>query len=80
MRAPAFLDRALFAELAGKAGADPVAFRLGMMAAAPRAVAVLQLAAERAGWGKALPARTGRGVSVIHAFGSYIATVAEVAV
>lgn len=67
-------------ELAGKAGSDPVAFRLGMMADEPRAAAVLKLAADKAGWGNAMPARHGRGVSVIHAFGSYIATVAEVAV
>jgi len=67
-------------ELAARAGADPVAFRLGMMGNAPRAAAVLKLAADKAGWGAAMPARSGRGVAVIHAFGSYLATVADVAV
>jgi isoquinoline 1-oxidoreductase beta subunit len=38
------------------------------------------LAADKAGWGQALPAGRGRGISVQHAFGSYVAQVAEVAV
>lgn len=67
-------------ELAAKAGADPVAFRLAMLDKDPRAAAVLRLAAEKAGWGGTLPARSGRGVAVIKAFGSYLAAVAEVAV
>jgi isoquinoline 1-oxidoreductase beta subunit len=41
---------------------------------------VLELAAEKAGWGRPLPARSGRGICVQHAFGSYVAQVAEVAV
>jgi isoquinoline 1-oxidoreductase beta subunit len=67
-------------ELAAKAGADPVAFRLGMLGDDPRAAEVLKLAAEKSGWGSPMPARHGRGISVIKAFGSYLATVAEVAV
>jgi isoquinoline 1-oxidoreductase beta subunit len=47
---------------------------------APRAKAVLELAAEKAGWGKPLPDRVGRGVSVQHAFATYMAHVAEVEV
>jgi len=42
--------------------------------------AVLDLAADRAGWGMALPAGSGRGVSIQHAFGSYLAQVVEVSV
>ena len=46
-----------------------------------RAKAVLELAAERAGWGRPLPPRSGRGISLLHAFGeTYIAEVAEVSV
>jgi len=41
---------------------------------------VLNLAAEKAGWGRSLPARRGRGVAVQHAFGSFVAQVAEVEV
>jgi isoquinoline 1-oxidoreductase subunit beta len=67
-------------ELAKKAGKDPVAFRRDMLGTAPRLAAALDLAASKAGWGNPLPARTGRGVEVQAAFGSYIATVAEVEV
>src|SRR6516162_9388618 len=46
----------------------------------PRAKAVLDLAAEKAGWGQALPQGSGRGVSLQFVFGSYLAQVAEVEV
>ena len=42
--------------------------------------AVLDLAADRAGWGTVMPAGSGRGVSLQYAFGSYLALVAEVSV
>jgi isoquinoline 1-oxidoreductase subunit beta len=45
---------------------------------APRAEAVLELAAEKADRGQPLPERVGRGVSLQFAFGSYLAQVAEV--
>jgi len=41
---------------------------------------VMNLAAEKAGWGKPMPAGSGRGISVQFAFGSYVSQVAEVAV
>jgi len=41
---------------------------------------VLELAAEKSGWGQKLPPGAGRGVSVQFAFGSYLSQVAEVAV
>ena len=64
-------------ELANKLRADPVDFRRGLLGKTPRLKAALELAAEKAGWGTALPARTGRGVAVQTAFGSFIATVAQ---
>ncbi len=67
-------------ELAKKVGKDPVAFRRDMLGNTPRLRAALELAANKAGWGNPLPARTGRGVAVQVAFGSYIATIAEVEV
>jgi isoquinoline 1-oxidoreductase beta subunit len=64
-------------ELAKKSNKDPVAFRHDLLDKAPRFQAALKLAADKAGWGTPLPVRTGRGVSVSGAFGSFIATVVE---
>src|ERR1700722_19331594 len=64
-------------ELARKAGMDPVAFRRGMLGNNPRLKAAVDLVAEKSGWGQTLPARTGRGVSVMPSFAGFIATVVE---
>jgi isoquinoline 1-oxidoreductase beta subunit len=64
-------------ELAKKANKDPVDFRRDLLGKTPRLKAALELVAEKAGWGSPLPARTGRGVAVQVAFGSFIATVAQ---
>ncbi len=64
-------------ELASAAQKDPVRYRRALLKA-PRMRAVLDLAADRAGWGTALAAGSGRGVSIQFAFGSYLAQVAEV--
>src|SRR6266849_3774444 len=41
---------------------------------------VLQLAAEKAGWGKPLPKAQGRGIAAFYSFNSYTAAVAEASV
>ena len=64
-------------ELARRAKKDPVAFRLNMLGKNPRLKAALELAAQKAGWGKSLPPRVGLGVSVQPSFGSFIATIVE---
>jgi isoquinoline 1-oxidoreductase beta subunit len=64
-------------ELAHKVGRDPVEFRRGMLDKNPRALAALNLAAEKSGWGKPLPPRVGRGVCLQPSFASFIATVIE---
>lgn len=76
----AFVVEGFIDELAAMAGKDPVAYRRALLAKAPRALGVLNLVAEKAGWGKKLPAGRGMGVSVVFGFGSYIAQVAEVSV
>jgi isoquinoline 1-oxidoreductase subunit beta len=67
-------------ELARRAGKDPVAFRRDMLADNPRLRAAVDLAASKAGWGSALPARSGRGIAAQISFASFIATVIEVAI
>ena len=76
----AFAVECFVDELAELAGSDPVVFRRGLLAGAPRAVAVLDLAAERAGWGSPPPAGRSRGVALHESFGTWVAQVAEVSV
>jgi isoquinoline 1-oxidoreductase beta subunit len=72
-----FATECFMDELARKAGADPIAFRAGMLGKTPRLKAAFELVAEKSGWGQPLPARTGRGVCAQPSFGSFIATVVE---
>ena len=83
-------------ELAHAAGVDPYTFRIRVLGeprmvknpsdkdAIPldtaRFKAVLQLAAEKSGWGSALPSGHGRGIAAHYSFNSYVSNVAEVAV
>jgi isoquinoline 1-oxidoreductase beta subunit len=72
-----FAVECMMDELARKAGKDPVEFRAGMLGKKPRALAVMKMAAEKAGWGQQLAARVGRGICVQPSFESFIATVIE---
>jgi len=72
-----FVIESFVDELATAARQDPVRYRRELVTD-PRLRAVLDLAADRAGWGTPLPAGSGRGVSIQHAFGSYLAQVVEV--
>jgi isoquinoline 1-oxidoreductase beta subunit len=75
-----FVVESFMDELAAAAKKDPVEYRRALLGKSPRAKAVLELAAEKAGWGRSLPEGHGRGVSVQHVFGTYLSSVAEVAV
>src|SRR5262249_41581634 len=75
-----FVTESFIDELAAAAKQDAVAYRRALLDKAPRAKAVLDVAAEKSGWTKPLPERNGRGVSLQHAFGTYMAQVAEVEV
>src|SRR5712671_2128809 len=91
-----FVVESFIDELAAAAGQDPLAFRLKLIGsdrkipqfgeekATPldtaRLKGVLQLAAEKAGWGKPLPKGQGRGIATFYSFNSYTAAVAEVSV
>jgi isoquinoline 1-oxidoreductase subunit beta len=76
----AFMVECFLDELATAAGKDPLEYRRSLLANAPRARAVLDAAAEKAGWGTPLPAGSGRGIALLHGFGTYLAQVAEVTV
>jgi isoquinoline 1-oxidoreductase beta subunit len=75
-----FIVESFFDELAHRAKADPVAWRRALLRHNPRTMALLDLAAAKIGWGKRLPARTGRGVAVGEPFGSRVCAMVEVEV
>ena len=74
----AFFTECFLDELAAAAGQDPLAYRRGLLERHPRHRAVLDLAAEKAGWGSPLPAGRARGLALHASFGSICAQVAEV--
>ncbi|RMG21380.1 MAG: xanthine dehydrogenase family protein molybdopterin-binding subunit, partial [Bacteroidetes bacterium] len=75
-----FFTESFIDELAHAAGQDPYEYRRALLKEAPRFRAVLELAAEKAGWGTPLPPGQGRGIALHKSFGSLVAEVAEVEV
>jgi isoquinoline 1-oxidoreductase beta subunit len=76
----AFVVETLMDELAHAAGKDPVEYRRALLGEHSRHRRVLELVAEKAGWGKPLPEGRGRGVALHESFGSFLAHVAEVSI
>lgn len=76
----AFAMECMVDEMAQLAGKDPVEYRRVLLKDHPRNLGVLNLAAEKAGWGKPLPAGHFHGVAVHESFRSYCAEVAEISI
>ena len=75
-----FFSESFFDELAHRAKQDPLDYRLALLKDQPRHMAVLKLAAEKAGWGGKLPEGHYHGIAVQQSFGSIVAEVAEVSI
>ena len=74
----AFSTETFFDEVAHATGRDPVELRRELLQHHPRHLAVLNLAAEKAGWGQPLPTGRARGVAVVESFSSFVAEVVEI--
>jgi isoquinoline 1-oxidoreductase beta subunit len=75
-----FSVEAFFDEVAHAGGKDPYELRRKLLANQPRMKAVLELAAQKAGWGSKLPPGVGRGIATHFSFDSYVAQVVEASV
>lgn len=75
-----FVVESVIDDLAQQAGIDPVEYRRRLLGKSPRSLTVLNLAAEKAGWGRKLAPGQGLGVSLQEGFGSFLGTVAQVRV
>lgn len=76
----AFAVEVVLDELAHAAGRDPVELRRALLPAGSRHRGVLDLAAEKSGWGSTLPPGRSRGVAVHESFGTFVAQVAEISI
>jgi len=74
----AFANESFVDEMAAAAGKDPLAYRLSLLKEHPRFANVLKMAADKAGWGKPLPAGHSHGVALMEGYDTYMAQVAEV--
>jgi isoquinoline 1-oxidoreductase beta subunit len=75
-----FANESFMDELAHAAGKDPVKYRMELLSKEPRFANVLKIAADKAGWGKKLPAGRALGVALMEGYGTYMAQIAEVSV
>ncbi|MEM9489354.1 MAG: xanthine dehydrogenase family protein molybdopterin-binding subunit [Myxococcota bacterium] len=74
----AFSTEVFLDQLAAAAGKDPYQVRRSLLAKHPRHLAVLDLAAQKSGWGSPMPRGKARGIAVHESFGSFVAEVAEI--
>jgi isoquinoline 1-oxidoreductase beta subunit len=85
-----FVISSFFDEVAAAAGRDSVEFLLSVLGSSRQLSAeggvmdvarrrrVIEIAAQKANWGRPLPKGTGRGIAAHFGYGSYVAQVAEV--
>jgi isoquinoline 1-oxidoreductase beta subunit len=76
----AFFTESFIDELAVAAGRDPYEYRRDLLADQPRFRAILDLAAEKSGWGEPLAGHQGRGIAIHRSFGTIVAEVVDVEV
>ncbi len=75
-----FANESFIDEMAAAAGKDPYEYRLALVEKQPRFKNVLQLAAQKAGWGKPLPKGRARGIGLMEGYDTYMAQVAEISI
>jgi isoquinoline 1-oxidoreductase beta subunit len=75
-----FSVESFFDEVAHAGGKDPYELRRTLLASQPRMLAVLNLVAEKGGWGKPLAPGRGRGIATHFSFDTYVAQVVEASV
>ena len=76
----AFANESFIDELAVAAGKDPLEYRRTLLAGQPRYLNVINIAAQKSGWGKPLAAGRSHGIAVMEGYGTYLALVSEVSV
>ena len=72
-----FVVESFVDELAHTVGLDPLTYRRSLLQNNPRTLALLNLAAEKIGWGQPLGARIGRGIALGEPFGSRVCLIVE---
>jgi isoquinoline 1-oxidoreductase beta subunit len=74
----AFANESFIDELAAAAGKDPLAYRLSLLEQQPRIANVLKQAADKASYGKSLPAGRAHGIAIMEGYETYMAMVTEI--
>jgi isoquinoline 1-oxidoreductase beta subunit len=74
----AYVMETMIDDIARQTGKDPIELRRALLKDHPRHLATLNLAAEKAGWGKEMPQGAFRGVALHESFGTVVAEIADI--